>query len=133
MVLNIYNGATLWEQSLSEGIKQTPLISSMAVYCGSTDGHFYAYSLDEVNLLFSQEYDMPILQDMTYTNSRIFFRSGDTVHVLNSASGEEIFSVVGEGVVHTPSVISGTFVMFEGGSELTAFNYSSGSTLWNYP
>ncbi|MFT3870825.1 MAG: PQQ-binding-like beta-propeller repeat protein [Nibricoccus sp.] len=86
---SISNPAVLWKFSTGKDVTAAPMVDRGVVYCGSTNGQFFALNADTGQQLWKFQANFPISSRAACEGDTVCFESGNTLYALDRATGLE--------------------------------------------
>jgi len=127
-------GKDIWKFKTEKAVAASAAISDGAVYVGSTDGAFYAVSLEDGKERWRFQTDGKIYNGAAVDQEHVVFGSTDhQIYCLEKNSGAKVWSFAAASVVSTAPVISGSAVYVGAlDKNLYALSLTNGEKLWSY-
>lgn len=86
---SISGPSVVWKFSTGKDVTAAPVVDRGVVYCGSTNGQFFALDAANGQLLWKFAARFPISSHAAYEGDTVCFESGNTLYALDRATGRE--------------------------------------------
>lgn len=124
---------TVWSYNTGGGIYASPLIADKKVFVGSKDGHMYAFSVFNGDLLWRFRTSGEVTTTPAIDGSVIYFGSKDgNVYAVSEGDGRLLWKFkTGGKIVSSPRIEGGVLYVGSNDLNLYAINTKSGKPLWS--
>jgi len=124
---------TIWSYKTGGGIYASPLIADKKVFVGSKDGHMYALSVANGELLWRFKTNGEVTTTPVIDGSVIYFGSKDGhVYAVSEGDGRLLWKFkTGGKIASSPRIEGGVLYVGSNDLNLYAINTKSGKPLWS--